>query len=404
MRRSLHLLAFAALAALALPVARAQAVVDVRATCDTIGIVACQTTPRTVFRADDSGSLVAPTELGVGAIPATGAGYRMMWYGFKAAFRIGGVTIGDPTAWDDANVGFYSFASGNGSRATAFASFAHGDAVEVTGVDATGFGGSNIVAGTAGFSAGASNHCYGFACVAIGFTARTAGQGAIAIGYRTTADADYAVAIGHRASANGHSGTFTWADESTADSLENSADNSFQTRAAGGYRLYTNATATVGARLDAGATTWNTISDRNAKEDFLTFDGEALLQRIAQMPLSTWHYRDTETTDRHIGPMAQDWQALVDGPLGLNADDLTINQGDFDGVNLAGIQALEARTRTLAEENAALRAELDALRAERTADAARFARLEAALARLAPAAGGTGTTMASATTDEEPRP
>ncbi|HEU0299304.1 MAG TPA: hypothetical protein VFR37_07620, partial [Longimicrobium sp.] len=146
------------------------------------------------FRVDSAGGVVAIGELGIGIIPASGAGYRMMWYPFKAAFRAGGTDDGGAgNYWDDANVGFYSWAGGNQTRATAFATFAFGDQVEVTGVDAAAFGGSNTVSGTAGFSTGASNNCTGFGCIAMGFTNTAGGQGAVAIGYRVTADCDYCV-------------------------------------------------------------------------------------------------------------------------------------------------------------------------------------------------------------------
>ena len=77
---------------------------------------------------------------------------------------------------------------------------------------------------------------------------------------------------------------------------------------------------------------------------------------------------------RHIGPMAQDWQRA----FGFSADGTTINMSDFDGVNLAAIQALEART-------AELRARTDEvarLRAELTATQSRLEALEAAVRRL----------------------
>lgn len=327
------------------------------------------------FRVDSAGGVVAVGELGIGIIPASGAGYRMMWYPFKAAFRAGGTDDGGAgNYWDDANVGFYSWAGGNLTKASAFATFAFGDQVEVTGVDGAAFGGSNTVSGTAGFSTGASNNCTGFGCVAMGFTNTAGGQGAVAIGYRVTADADYAVSLGHRASANGHDGTFNAADQSTTDSLEASANNQFNTRYAGGYRLFTNATTTTGVSLNAGGSSWNVISDRNRKELFLGVDGEDVLARVRRVPVTSWNYIDEGRHVRHIGPMAQDWHAA----FGLNDDPLTINSGDFDGVNLAAIQALERRTAELR----AAQEELRRAQAELGAKARRIDDLEARIARL----------------------
>ena len=122
------------------------------------------------FRVDSAGGVVAVTNLGIGIIPASGAGYRMMYYPFKAAFRLGHA---NGTEWDDANTGFYSWAGGESTMATAFGTFAFGDQTKVTGVDGAAFGGSNEVGGTAGFSAGASNNACGFGSVAIGFTNTT---------------------------------------------------------------------------------------------------------------------------------------------------------------------------------------------------------------------------------------
>lgn len=333
-------------------------------------------------RVDSAGGFVAMGALGIGIIPASGCGERMMWYPFKAAFRAGGTNNGGAcNAWDDANVGFYSWAGGNLSSARAFATFAFGDQVDVSGVDGAAFGASNTVSGTAGFSAGASNNCTGFTCIAMGFTTTASGQGSIALGYRTTADADYAVAIGHRASANGRSGAFVIGDASTTDSVEAISNNSFTSRYAGGYRLFTNATETVGVFLNPGGGSWNTISDRNRKERFLPLDGEDVLTRLRTVPVSTWRYvGEEDQTVRHVGPMAQDWQRA----FGLSADATTINMSDFDGVNLAAIQALDGRTArqegrmdALEAENAALRGEVGALRAQNAALEARMQRLEA---------------------------
>ena len=321
------------------------------------------------FRVDSAGGVVAIGQLGIGIIPASGSGYRMMWYPFKAAFRAGGTADGGAgNYWDDANVGFYSWAGGNLTKASAFGTFAFGDQVEVTGVDGAAFGGSNTVSGTAGFSTGASNNCTGFGCVAMGFTNTAGGQGAVAIGYRVTADCDYCVALGHRASANGHDGAFVIADQSTTDSVEASANNQFSSRYAGGYRLYTNATTTTGVSLNAGGSSWNVISDRNAKENFRDVENEDILSRIRRMPVKTFTYKDDPYKARHIGPMAQDFQQA----MRLTPDDKTINMSDLDGVTLAGVRALEERTREL-------KSQLDAKSATIKSLEERLAKLEALL-------------------------
>ena len=99
---------------------------------------------------------------------------RMMWYPFKAAFRAGGTDDGGAgNYWDDANVGFYSWAGGNLTVAKAFATFAFGDQVEVTGVDAAGFGASNEVWRHSGVLDGCVQLCLRIRLVAMGFTNTT---------------------------------------------------------------------------------------------------------------------------------------------------------------------------------------------------------------------------------------
>jgi trimeric autotransporter adhesin len=299
-------------------------------------------------RVDSAGGFVAMGQLGIGLIPATGCGYRMMWYPFRGAFRAGTTDDGGACdAWNDSNIGFYSWAGGNLSRATAFATIAFGDEVTVSGVSATGFGSKNLVSGTAGFSAGASNRCTGFTCVSIGFTNNATGQGSVAIGYRSTANADYSIAIGQRASANARTGAVVISDASTTDSIRASANNQFSLRAAGGIRMYTNAGLTAGVTMNAGGSSWNTVSDRNRKFDFQDLDGEDVLLRLRSIPITRWRYRSEEGNVQHIGPMAQDWHAA----FGLSDDPLTINSVDIDGVNLSAIQALERRTRALGERD-----------------------------------------------------
>ncbi|HYR12547.1 MAG TPA: tail fiber domain-containing protein [Longimicrobium sp.] len=274
------------------------------------------------FRVDSAGGVVALSSVGNGVIPAFGSGDRMMWHPFKGAFRAGGTAGGTGSEWDDVNVGFYSWAGG----------------------------GQTIASGTYSF--------------AMGSVATASGQSSVALGEDVTANANHSIVLGRRASASTRTGSFTWADASTTTVFANNAANSFQIRAAGGVRILTNSAATVGVSLTAGGSSWNVISDRNRKRDFAAVDGEDVLARIRNLPVTTWAYIDEAVSVRHMGPMAQDWHAA----FGFSADDTTINMSDLDGVNLAAVQALERRT-------AALQAQL----AERDA---RIQGLEERLARM----------------------
>ncbi|HEX8905893.1 MAG TPA: hypothetical protein VF771_13675, partial [Longimicrobiaceae bacterium] len=197
------------------------------------------------FRVDSASGFVAKGVLGVGIIPFTGAGERLMWHPNKAAFRAGSIGSAG-TEWDDPNTGYYTWAGGY----------------------------NTIALGLASFAMGYTSTALGSYSTALGYTANADGTGAVALGYRTTADADYSVAIGQRASTNGHAGAIVFSDGSTTDSTQASANNQFTVRAAGGVRLFTNATMTVGVQVSAGGSSWAVISDRNRKENFLAVDGE----------------------------------------------------------------------------------------------------------------------------------
>jgi hypothetical protein len=78
------------------------------------------------------------------------------------------------------------------------------------------------------------------------------------------------------------------------------------------------------------------------------------LARIARMPVTEWSYRAQDDAIRHIGPTAQDFHAA----FGLGEDPLRIGTLDADGVALAGVKALEARSRAQAERIDALERQL----------------------------------------------
>ena len=227
-------------------------------------------------------------------IPPAGPGARLVFWPGKAAFRAG---FASSTQWDDGNAGTYSVGLGYATTASGSGAFAaaYGDSATGTGSVALGYYSSAT----------------GYASSALGYQAHASGQYAVALGNNANADTTNAVAIGNHASSDGHRGAIVIADWSgTSATFPATADNQFSVRASGGYRLFTNSAATVGAKLDAGATAWDVISDRNRKQDFLAVDGEDVLTHLRDVSVTTWRLRDeADRSVRHIGPVAQEWQA-----------------------------------------------------------------------------------------------
>ncbi|MCX4548045.1 tail fiber domain-containing protein [Streptomyces sp. NBC_01267] len=87
-------------------------------------------------------------------------------------------------------------------------------------------------------------------------------------------------------------------------------------------------------------------------------NGYAVLETVATLPLSTWRYLWEPEDVRHLGPMAQDWQAA----FGFNQDGTTIPVVDGLGVALVCVQALNRRVEELTAEVDRLR---EATRANR---------------------------------------
>ncbi len=170
---------------------------------------------------------------------------------------------------------------------------------------------------------------------------------------------DAAFAAGVRAKAY-HRGAFVWGDYQNVDLASTNA-NSVTMRAAGGYRLFSNAGSTAGVHLSPGGGSWTSMSDRNAKENLVPVDPQAVLDQVVALPLATWNYKSQDAAIRHLGPMAQDFKAA----FGVGESDTGITGVDADGVALAAIQGLnqkvESENAILRAENAELRARLERL-------------------------------------------
>lgn len=345
------------------------------------------------FRVDSAGGVVALGQIGYGIIPASGAGWRMMWHPQKVAFRAGYVDAGGQ--WDESNIGYYSWAGGALNTAAGIYSFAMGNqnTVEASAQCGIALGSGNVVYGsgvniaTCGIALGLNNDVLDHAGVAIGQNAWSDGDAAVALGYRTTADADYSMAFGYRASTNGHTGAKVFGDASTTDSIEAVANNEFAVRAAGGFRFRSNATLTNGCNIAAGGASITCASSRTLKENFLAVDVDEVLARMRRIPVNTWNYIDEGRRSRHMGPFAEDfWREFA-----LGDEPLAIGHLDIDGVNFAGIKALDQRTLDQAEQvheiqarAAAQAVEIQALRTRNAELEARIQRLEILLAPRTP--------------------
>jgi hypothetical protein len=323
---------------------------------------------QSLFRVNvDAGALFGGTFDGDGSgsgIPIEGAGTRMMWYPRKAAFRAGYV---DGTQWDAANIGVYSVALGYDVRAS------------------------------------------GDSSVALGSHATAAQAGSFAAGVHVTASGAASVALGYAAHTNARQGSFVFADRSTQDTLRAATNHSASWRVSGGFRIYTASDLTTGVIFQAATTNspwtscgtvtwviysstcaylssggaWTNNSDVTHKHLFEDVAGEDVLARLRAVPIRSWTYRAEDASVRHLGPTAQDFHQA----FGLGgSDDRHIATIDADGVALAGVKALDARSlqqaRTLEEQGRTITRQQQQIdrQAQQIADLqARMARIEAAL-------------------------
>jgi hypothetical protein len=112
-------------------------------------------------------------------------------------------------------------------------------------------------------------------------------------------------------------------------------------------------TSANGARLTQ-AGIWTNGSSRTFKTDFESVDKQAILDRLATVPLESWRYQSEPPSRRHLGPMAEDFYET----FGLGDSDKSIGTLDADGVALAAIQGLFELVKEQQAEIEQLRAEM----------------------------------------------
>lgn len=93
------------------------------------------------------------------------------------------------------------------------------------------------------------------------------------------------------------------------------------------------------------------MSDVNSKTNIKSVDRHDVLNKVAQIPINKWTYKD-DLGKEHLGPMAQDFHAA----FGLNGDDNRhISTLDMAGVSFAAIQALNDKVEKQEQEIAELK-------------------------------------------------
>jgi len=107
-------------------------------------------------------------------------------------------------------------------------------------------------------------------------------------------------------------------------------------------------------------------SDQTRKENFQPVDGEAVLNRLRGLSVTSWNYIGHDPKAfRHYGPMGQEFFAAFghDG-IGTIGSPTTLTSSDVAGILMSAVQALEKRTVELGQTVEALKAENAQLKAQ----------------------------------------
>jgi len=118
-------------------------------------------------------------------------------------------------------------------------------------------------------------------------------------------------------------------------------------------------------------------SDVNRKTNITPVDPAEVLNRVAELPISTWAYKEDDQV-KHLGPMAQDFYKQ----FGLGNSERRIATIDTSGVALAAIQGLKQEIDRKDAQIRELRAEIQRLNETAAAQAELVSRIEDLTARL----------------------
>jgi hypothetical protein len=226
---------------------------------------------------------------------------------------------------------FGTVGGGRGNTASGFAAtVAGGQRNTASGDIATVSGGDiNTASGSAATLSGGDDNIASGDYSAVGGGDLNIGSGkssTVPGGAANLASGDYSFAAGRHAKADDQ-GSFVWADSTGFDFHSTLADGFF-VRCVGGVRFVT------------GIDLTGVQTDRDAKKNIEPVDYQAVLDKLAQVPVSRWNYKwEQDGAVPNLGPMAQDFKAA----FYPGRDDKSISTLEFDGVELAAIQGLNRK-------------------------------------------------------------
>lgn len=156
-------------------------------------------TPECKLTLNNDGSLMAKGIPYYGAtMTPPGIGTRMIWYPKKGAFRAGNTVgyWGDTTIWNDENIGMYSIAMGDGSKASGISSFAINSYTNAIGGYSTAMGSFTHAYGQYSTAIGLGSDAHGDYSIATGLITHAFGEASISMGRHTKANGDYSTSLG----------------------------------------------------------------------------------------------------------------------------------------------------------------------------------------------------------------
>ncbi len=173
----------------------------------------------------------------IGGTPLSGAGTRMMWVPDKAAFRAG---IVNGTQWDDANIGYNTFAIGTNNIANSPFNVAMGQNntagpgkwAFVMGSNSTASGDNSVAMGEFSSSSGSGStalsggHASGRYATGLAPGGLSSGYASLSTGFVTTASGDNSLASGYLLRSKSFAGTVIGTLNDTASTVNPTAISS----------------------------------------------------------------------------------------------------------------------------------------------------------------------------------